>query len=431
MKHWWMLLVAAAVLAEESPLVRLSQARLLGLDARPAEAIVALDGLAADEAVPAAVRREAALARARLLLETDAPAAAATLRQLLAREPKALASLLPPRSLYPNEPDDVWRAVLRGKLETIVLPRISFDEAPIATVIDFLAARAAQLDPDGQGVAITLLTAGSPPPLTVTVTMDFDNIPLGEAIRYLCHGSGLQFRIVPGGVVIASPDTPIDDIELRVYRVDAGAFDSPVYVDEDGQQVDPQWFFTRLGIEFPYGTGMVALPRLGALLHWNTPENQRRVDMTSIRVLLKPMHIGIAASIVEVPAGALAGVAPGQLNAARVLALPPEQRRIVAGWSNVVLSGDTGTLGTEPAAAGGSLRMEPTACVDGSTIEVVLDFVAMVGAQEARIATRFTIPDGQAAAWHLGTTATGDRLLLLRVHLVNPSGQPIRGASWP
>ena len=42
-------------------------------------------------------------------------------------------------------------------------------------------------------------------PVDVTVTMSFDNIPAGEAIRYICAGAGVSYKITSTRVVVGAP----------------------------------------------------------------------------------------------------------------------------------------------------------------------------------------------------------------------------------
>jgi hypothetical protein len=133
---------------------------------------------------------------------------------------------------------------LRKKLKNIVIPKLSFEDTPVSTVFAFLKERSRQLDPDGSGVNFVLILrpdkaaaatdepkdqpkkegeaprpkgkdaaaaadgktekAAAPPP-EPTITMDFDAIPVSDAIKYICEGAGLRYKVEPNAVVILPP----------------------------------------------------------------------------------------------------------------------------------------------------------------------------------------------------------------------------------
>ncbi len=145
------------------------------------------------------------------------------------------------------------------KLENIIIPRIEFEEATIQTVVGFLKERSKALDPEGEGVNIYLSVdagksttttpdapvveeddgfgddddfgdddfgdedmgadmgedLGGSAPSGRLITMNFDKIPLGEAIKYICDGATLKWRVEPHVVLIADVLPPDAKLETR------------------------------------------------------------------------------------------------------------------------------------------------------------------------------------------------------------------------
>lgn len=142
----------------------------------------------------------------------------------------------------------------REKLLESIVPKIYLEEATIYQAVNFLKQKSKELDPEGVGVNFSLelrpaagngeaarpaaavadpfagddwgafddmmappvptrATPTAPTPsrggVANTITMNMDNIELGEAIKYICLGAGLHWRVESNAVVIS--DQPISD----------------------------------------------------------------------------------------------------------------------------------------------------------------------------------------------------------------------------
>ena len=106
---------------------------------------------------------------------------------------------------------------IRQKLEKIIIPHMQFQGATVAECIAYLRAKSHDLDkltadPNARGVNI--LYRPGDPPSDAAISLDFKEIPLGEALRYVVELASLQMSIQPNAVVIAeslpgtAPDTP-------------------------------------------------------------------------------------------------------------------------------------------------------------------------------------------------------------------------------
>ncbi len=266
------------------------------------------------------------------------------------------------RSTYGEEDEGI-----RRKLRTIIIPRISFDDATIQTVVRFLKERSRELDVTGEGVNIILRMPGPggvapgagfeatepavddldftfpegdfgfdggaldpgadfppiggepapdmqgpTPTADATITIDMDNIPLEDAIRYIAHSGNLKYRVEQYAVIIADPSIPIEQLETRFYPVDAGFMRAEVtrsiggFADDDdddddaGGAVDPRQFFESLGVEFPQGARISHDPRTSKLIVTNTPESLRKVEEILRELNVQPTQVTIEAKFVEI-----------------------------------------------------------------------------------------------------------------------------------
>lgn len=181
-------------------------------------------------------------------------------------------------------------------------------------------------------------TMSTVPAAERTITMDMDNIPLGEAIRYICMGSALKFKIESNAVIIADRSVPIDEMETRFFSVEAGVLDSARTRrrasrlsmdssddddngggggdddddddDNGGQGGDDQQepifrfnlveFFRTLGVDFPAGSSIGYNQRTSKLVVKNTPEGLRKTQKILDEINVTPTQVTIEAKFVEI-----------------------------------------------------------------------------------------------------------------------------------
>jgi general secretion pathway protein D len=172
-------------------------------------------------------------------------------------------------------------AQITNKLNTIIIPRIEFRDATIREAIDFLREQAAENDTSGtgkRGVDIVLrmvplgqvaappapvAPAGSPvPPTTAApgapgtagapaggttpgaaatrpvapvsneprITITLNQIPLGEALRYIANQAGLKVKVEPYAVSIIPLSEQSHDLITKRYHVPPEFFGGPLDV---------------------------------------------------------------------------------------------------------------------------------------------------------------------------------------------------------
>ncbi len=254
---------------------------------------------------------------------------------------------------------------LRARLHTIVLPKIEFEDATISQVIQFLKKRSMELDPDGQGVNIVLYVPANAsargagpaamPDATVTppvdgvavdaaagpapdaaagatagtavgsrtVTISMNNVPLDDAIHYICMSAGLKFRVDRTAVLIASAGDEIDEMETAFYAVPPAALGSlgsgvkavsattmgpasvtaPADAAPTGEPTAPENLkksFESYGVAFPPGSGIAYNAAISKLIVRNTTENLQKIKIVLDEINVDTEQVTIEAKFMEV-----------------------------------------------------------------------------------------------------------------------------------
>jgi tetratricopeptide (TPR) repeat protein len=196
-------------------------------------------------------------------------------------------------------------ARIRSKLDSIIIPRIEFRDASIREAIDFLRQQAAANDPIPEGrrgvdIVLRLHSFGrsnEPAPVTATttagetaalpagenappaaagvattaaplvtpatpslppvnpaesrITLTLNQIPLGEALRYIASQAGLKVKVEPYAVLILPLSEQSNELTTKEYRVPAGFISSTVNVGVSALNQGP----TKVGVGAAGGTG--------------------------------------------------------------------------------------------------------------------------------------------------------------------------------
>lgn len=242
---------------------------------------------------------------------------------------------------------DEGTSSIQKKLNDIIIDHIEFEDVTIPTVVKYLKNRSRELDPEKQGVNILLrLNAGEktttavpaaaapaalPSPVEATpapaassgevptITMLVDDIPLGDAIRYICRGANLKYRIERFAVVIAAQDIPLDELETRIYPVEKEAFSelgatatatgAPAGGAAGGAAgaaaaaasgAEMETYFRTRGISFPEGAKIVFDSRISRLIATNTPDNLTKIEEIIHELNVVDPQVLIEAKFVEI-----------------------------------------------------------------------------------------------------------------------------------
>jgi general secretion pathway protein D len=290
--------------------------------------------------------------------------------------------------------DTAGTARITNKLNTIIIPRIEFRDASIREAIDFLREQAAENDTSGtgkRGVDIVLRTvplgqvaappvpvapaagpagAGSPAatvapegapaggttpvtarpvvarpvvaaaatsPAEARITITLNQIPLGEALRYIAAQAGLKVKVEPYAVSIIPITEQSNDLITKDYRVppdfisttltgssllQRGAYTKapgtapspgaiPTGTGKDtqestgGQQLvnreGAREFLEGQGVQFPPGASANFLPQSSRLIVRNTQDNLDLVDAIVEQMNLAiPKQVEIESKFIEI-----------------------------------------------------------------------------------------------------------------------------------
>lgn len=273
--------------------------------------------------------------------------------------------------------DATGTARISNKLNTIIIPRIEFRDASIREAMDFLRQQAAANDPSTEGrkgVDIVLrlnqiggrsvepeasslapipgaesededpAPTGAPSPATVApappliaptdarITITLNQIPLGEALRYVANQAGLKVKVEPYAVSIVPVSEQSSDLFTKEYRVPPGFLTgtlnasgsalsqpaaaatgaaAPTGTGKDTQETTggrllvtretAKDFLAAQGVAFPPGASANFLPQSSRLIVRNTQDNLELVDALVEQASVSgPRQVEIEAKFVEI-----------------------------------------------------------------------------------------------------------------------------------
>src|SRR6266481_6300846 len=280
-------------------------------------------------------------------------------------------------------------ARIRNKLDSIIIPRIEFRDASIREAIDFLRQQAAANDPTTEGrrgvdIVLRLRSLGrssEPTPVTATttvggaaapaetlpagesappaaagvatavpgvtpatpslppvnpaearITLTLNQIPLGEALRYIASQAGLKVKVEPYAVLILPLSEQSNELTTKEYRVPPGFISSTVNVGvsalnqgatktgaagapagtgKDTQETTggqllvnregAREFLESQGVPFPPGASAHFLPQSSRLIVRNTIDNLELVDaLVEQANVAGPKQVEIESKFVEI-----------------------------------------------------------------------------------------------------------------------------------
>ena len=286
--------------------------------------------------------------------------------------------------------DTAGTARITSKLNSIIIPRVEFRDATVREAIDFLREQAVENDPSegrkGVDIVLRMVPLGqvAPPPVPVApatgpgaaaspgaaappagaapaggttpvtarpvvarpvvaaaatspaearITLTLNQIPLGEALRYIANQAGLKVKVEPYAVSIIPLSEQSNDLLTKDYRVppdfisttltpgysalQAGAYRTktglaaPTGTAKDTQESTggaqlvaregAKEFLEAQGVTFPPGASANFLPQSSRLIVRNTQDNLDLVDaiVEQLNVAI-PKQVEIESKFVEI-----------------------------------------------------------------------------------------------------------------------------------
>jgi general secretion pathway protein D len=173
-----------------------------------------------------------------------------------------------------------------------------------------------------------VMVAPAPPTIAPTdarITITLNQIPLGEALRYVASQAGLKVKVEPYAVSIIPVSEQSSDMFTKEYRVPPGfltgnvtpgtsALNQPAAATGTGKDTQESTggrllvtretakeFLTAQGVAFPPGASANFLPQSSRLIVRNTQDNLELVDALVEQASVSgPMQVEIEAKFVEI-----------------------------------------------------------------------------------------------------------------------------------
>jgi len=146
-----------------------------------------------------------------------------------------------------------------------------------------------------------------------TYDFDFENMPLGTIIRYICKGAGLKYKIDTSAVIVADPSVIIDEMVTRFYPVssavfaqiqESGSSDEHAIIDDGiedvGEKESVQQYLTAMGMKFAAGAKVNYIEGVSRLVVTNTVTEQLRVQKIIRELSTEASQVVVESKFVEI-----------------------------------------------------------------------------------------------------------------------------------
>jgi general secretion pathway protein D len=207
------------------------------------------------------------------------------------------------------------------KLSSIFIPTIDFNGASIEDATSYLSSESKRIDPEHKGVNFIIQPEASTS--AKQITLQLTNVPLGEALRYICQLAGVKDKVEDYAISIVPFNANTDDLISRIFNVQP-SFVAPPAENTDttaaggagGRPINPnvaapttttdQGGDTVLaaleakGVKFPPGSSAVYTPTTGQLTVVNTADQMDLLEELVNAGQAPTLMIRIAAKFVEI-----------------------------------------------------------------------------------------------------------------------------------
>ncbi|MDP0499260.1 MAG: hypothetical protein Q7P63_04085 [Verrucomicrobiota bacterium JB022] len=215
---------------------------------------------------------------------------------------------------------------LRSRLDTVVLPRVSFTSMPLSRVLDALSTMSEEFDPAG-GVNLVLMDPGGNDP---DVTITLRGLSLARVLDLAAGSVGYEYDVQPDAVVVRPRVGPGTNLETAFFPLNRSTLIRLIGVPERelaGEAIDPfapapalesgapsgrlrsqeealRAFLQRAGVPFEGVAGANLALADGQMIVTQTPRNLERVR-NLLRRYREVKQVEIEARFIEVQQGDL------------------------------------------------------------------------------------------------------------------------------
>jgi general secretion pathway protein D len=202
---------------------------------------------------------------------------------------------------------------MASKLRGIIFPRVSFESADLAEVVQFLVAKCREYDqfeadPNKKGVNIILKLNGAEQAKLPKITLNLSELPLYQVLDYVADQTGTKWKLADGLVSFSSIVSAGNKLNTRIFSVPPGFLSGapagdPASVTNDPfasptpgssastgiviQKVGAQDFLEKSGIPFPKGASASFDRGNSRLVVTNTDENLDAVEVFVSQIVSK------------------------------------------------------------------------------------------------------------------------------------------------
>jgi beta-lactamase regulating signal transducer with metallopeptidase domain len=174
---------------------------------------------------------------------------------------------------------------IRNKLNNLIIPSVNFHDATLREAVDFLKTKSIELDtaepdPTQRGVNIVLQFDSTVD--TPRITLSLNNVPLIEALKYVCQLTNGKLKIDPYAVSIVPLSLDTDEFITKAYDL-SSSFASQIAPGQTAMD-----FLTARGVKFPPGAAAAYFPSSGRLIVHDTSSNIELVDAIAEKFIGPP-----------------------------------------------------------------------------------------------------------------------------------------------
>jgi len=265
------------------------------------------------------------------------------------------------------------------KLEEIRIPQLSLSDESVREAVEKLQKKSRTLDtmesdPTKKGVNIVLKLDPTREALDggTKINLSLNDLPLGEALKYIASAANLKVKIEPYAVAIVPLSEPTETLISKEYKVPPSFISSSSGSTTSSRSIPGQLptvgksgakeFLESQGVTFPTGASATYLASSSKLLVKNTQANLDLIDsLVEVSLATPPSQVEIESRFLEVTQNNLQELGFDWLLGAFNL----------AGGSGVYGGGGTagsmsGNVGQFPFTQGGTLTAPPVGSINGN-----------------------------------------------------------------